>query len=532
MRNPLFIIILLFSSLLHAQALVFERNSDIEDFGLILNNRQFTKFQNEGLFLRDSALLNFNRDINYTFKDYFSYESLEITDSVKLKRSIALINYKSGKSRLIVNPLLNASVSNYGEGRLSTNSRGLVLRSNLFDKFNIEASVLENQRFLTRKDYNYSIENGVVPGLGFWKNYDSTGADYFLAQGAIYSNLYKRNRDLVHFSFGNFSQKFGMGIRSLYLGGNTPASMGMRLHTIIGGRVRYTNYFSQLNGFSALLGNILLPKKFIAAHRLGLVLGKKENFEIGLFEGVIHSRQGGAGGFDLDYLNPIIFYRSVESNLGSADNSLVGIDLTYRTRFGDLYSQFVLDEFKKSEILKSWWANKYALQLGYMHTHELKSNYGHVARVEMNVVKPYTYGHYNPLNNYAHYNQALAHPYGANFRELILKYTGLFPKLSNIWLTVNAMVLRQGIDSSATAVNWGGDIRRSNDTRPFDYGVKMLQGKRNDILSLSISLNKMIWHKFSANITYEYRSETRYVISNNYISLGLLYHLSPANPIL
>ena len=39
--------------------------------------------------------------------------------------------------------------------------------------------------------------------------------------------------------------------------------------------------------------------------------------------------------------------------------------------------------------------------------------------IEYNQVQPYTYGHRTILQNYSHMNQALAHPLGANFKELL-----------------------------------------------------------------------------------------------------------------
>lgn len=40
-------------------------------------------------------------------------------------------------------------------------------------------------------------------------------------------------------------------------------------------------------------------------------------------------------------------------------------------------------------------------------------------QTEFNQVQPYTYAHKMPSQNYAHYNQPLAHPLGANFRESV-----------------------------------------------------------------------------------------------------------------
>ena len=38
---------------------------------------------------------------------------------------------------------------------------------------------------------------------------------------------------------------------------------------------------------------------------------------------------------------------------------------------------------------------------------------------EFNYVRPYTYSHGSPQQSYTHYNQPLAHPLGANFKEAV-----------------------------------------------------------------------------------------------------------------
>src|SRR5690606_6397940 len=38
---------------------------------------------------------------------------------------------------------------------------------------------------------------------------------------------------------------------------------------------------------------------------------------------------------------------------------------------------------------------------------------------EYNTARPYTYAHFDPVSNYSNYGQPLAHPWGANFRELV-----------------------------------------------------------------------------------------------------------------
>ena len=78
----------------------------------------------------------------------------------------------------------------------------------------------------------------------------------------------------------------------------------------------------ELQSAPNLVGQIsLLRKKYAAMHHLDVNVTKWLN--IGLFEGVIFGRKDH---FEFGYLNPIIFYRSIEQQNGSYDNSVAGID--------------------------------------------------------------------------------------------------------------------------------------------------------------------------------------------------------------
>ena len=49
--------------------------------------------------------------------------------------------------------------------------------------------------------------------------------------------------------------------------------------------------------------------------------------------------------FELQYLNPVIFYRMVEQILGSPDNAMIGLNVSYdiKNRIR-VYGQLLLDE--------------------------------------------------------------------------------------------------------------------------------------------------------------------------------------------
>ena len=91
---------------------------------------------------------------------------------------------------------------------------------------------------------------------------------------------------------------------------------------------------------------------------------------------------------------------------------------------------------------------RYAGRVKYfLHT----PDYRHAAVVlaEWNQANPYTYAHKEPVQNYAHLNQPLAHPLGANFREFIIY--GSYRLAYRYYASGRFQVAMTGLDSSAAS---------------------------------------------------------------------------------
>lgn len=117
-----------------------------------------------------------------------------------------------------------------------------------------------------------------------------------------------------------------------------------------------------------------------------------DRLNIGLFETAISK---GDQGFDIGFMNPIIFYRSVEFNRGEdAGNALVGFTAKYKLKENiHLYSQLVVDEFSFGKIGNlGYWANKFGVQLGAKYFNAFKVD-NLFLQGEFNTVRPYTYSH-------------------------------------------------------------------------------------------------------------------------------------------
>jgi hypothetical protein len=242
-------------------------------------------------------------------------------------------------------------------------------------------------------------------------------------------------------------------------------------------KLNYQNIFAQMNADIPNFADAVFPKKYFAFHHLSVNLTK--NLNIGLFEAVMFGRGDSTqrAGFDLNYLNPIIFYRSVEQQIGSEDNALLGMDFKWNfLRHFSLYGQLMLDEFLLKEIRagNGWWANKQAGQLGMKYI-DVANIPNLDLQVEFNIARPYTYSHETPYTSYAHYNQPLAHPLGANFNELIgiLRYQ----PINRLQLTGKLIYAEYGSDTPGT--NWGGNVLLPYQSRVQEYGNEIGQGVTN-----------------------------------------------------
>jgi hypothetical protein len=230
---------------------------------------------------------------------------------------------------------------------------------------------------------------------------------------------YKLNKFIVA-DIGKGRHFIGNGYRSLLLSdGQTPYPY-LKIKTEFG-RVKYYNlYTTFLNPNQNNFGR----KKHSTIHFLDFAV--TDNIHFGVFESILWQSKSEEvnKGFEFAYLNPIIFYRPVEfSKHSSKGNALMGANFNATFNTTVIYGQAMLDDLNISRQKDSnddnyeegFFQNKFGFQIG------IKTKYQGVNLLaEYNQVQPYTYGHRTILQNYSHMNQALSHPLGANFKEVVL----------------------------------------------------------------------------------------------------------------
>lgn len=386
------------------------------------------------------------------------------------------------------------------------NTRGIQVRGLIDKKVGFYTFIGENQARFPAYVQDFVKEKGVVPGEGFWKDFGTNGYDFFTATGYVSFNVTKH----INFQFGHDRQFIGDGYRSMLMSDFSPPALYFKINTQVW-KLNYTNLFTQIfadayGKSGGSVSNTNFPKKYLVAHRLGINLGKHVN--VGVYEAVVFGREDSLGNnhFELSYLNPIIFYRSLEQQNGSLDNALIGLDAKWNfLHHFSMYGQLLLDEFKLDEVLarNGWWANKFAYQVGLKYIDVFGINNLDL-QVEHNEARPYTYSHRTIYSNYANYRQAVAHPMGANFKETIgiLRYQPI-PRLS---LTGKLIYATYGLDTLNS--NWGKDILKDYNTRQQEYNNKIGQGVASTLKFIDITATYQFKHNVFVDLKLISRQQT------------------------
>jgi hypothetical protein len=95
---------------------------------------------------------------------------------------------------------------------------------------------------------------------------------------------------------------------------------------------------------------------------------------------------------------------------------------------------------------------------------------------EFNAAKPYAYSHTTRITSYSNYNQPLAHPMGANFREMVGILSYSYKRFN-----FQGQLLRAtyGLDSAGT--NFGKDIFKGSGTMTAESGSTIGQGVKTNL---------------------------------------------------
>ena len=435
-----------------------------------------------------------------------------------------------------LNPILDLQVgkaTHSPNSQTYVNTRGINFRGGLGPQLNFTTTVFESQgRFAGYFNrYAESIrpaggDPAIIPGMGIAKRFKTDGYDFPLAE----ANLTFAPNKYIDLQLGYGRNFIGDGYRSLLESDGASPYPYFKINTNFW-KIKYTNTYMWLKDVRP---EVTLERtyatKYMANHYLSWNISNK--FNLGLFESVIWTNSNDRG-FDVNFVNPIIFYRSVEfASSARSGNAVLG--LTYKYKLNNqinTYGQFLLDEFSLGEVKKqdNSWKNKFGYQLGVKYYDAFHVD-NLLLQLEYNHVRPYVYSHSNPITNYAHNNQSIGHQWGGNFKEFlaIARYHNA-RYFGDAKITVGTRGL--DFDTAADSFNYGGNIYKDYDEkRPFDSGVKVGQGNKTAIFIADIQGGYLINPATNLKLfgSYIYRSfdpnmntATTFNQSTNWFTLGI-----------
>lgn len=522
---------------------------------LNLTPQFINKYSSSVYFLSDSSISKFHSAIQpYDFSDFdFAgnpYRS-EIRNIYYLDQvdSNAIQKYSSLKKIIrIIKPDISVEPL-FSNKFISENNIGLNIRYSSYHdltdtirKINSFAGEIKYNYYslCTFPDYikTYIDKTHMVPGQGY-----ANPVNWFYNYHEF--SFYAAKSVGKYFAFeGGFGKHFfGDGYRSLFLSDASYNYPYFQITTTIW-KIKYVNLFTNFKDITNGYDNwFKAENKYGAFHFLSWDATKRLN--LNFFEAIIWADRG----FDVNYMNPIIFYRPVEFSFGDAtnpnpDNAFMGFGTHYTIgKSHVLYGQLLIDDFVMSDVKAGFshmlhhhdstiqwgsWMNKQAFQLGYKYFNVAGIKYLNF-QTEYNYVRPYVYSQRDVIANYGNFNEPLADPLGANFWESVtfLKYT-----YKQWYFEIEYMHYLTGLDSNGT--HFGQDIYKStfdaylpneNNIPVKEFGNKVGQGIKTTVNYFSPKVSYLIYPRLNLRIELGYIYRTQQSVigtkNSNYIFFGI-----------
>jgi hypothetical protein len=466
------------------------------------SNKEYTSQLN--IPLSNSNYAKFDRSINlvgtnshtaskpYLYEDISVYYDFQKAIDTLAKDTKTFAGRKLWNERLVrvegkdywftIDPIFDFEVGKDFDADFSStynNTRGVSIQGGLGKKFSFYTSFFESQGRFAEYYNQYAIsikaadEAAIIPGRGIAKAFKEDGFDYPVAEAYLSYTPIK----FLNVQFGHGKNFIGDGYRSLFISDVASPHPFLKLNTTFW-KIKYTSTWMWLRDVrpEVTVDGAYMPK-YMATHFLSWNVSKRLN--IGLFESVIWDNANNRG-FDINYLNPIIFFRAIEFETGQdAGNALMGLSGKYKLNDNmNLYGQFILDEFSLSNMTagEESWTNKYGYQLGFKYYNAFKLR-NLMLQAEYNRVRPYTYSHNTVVLNYGNSNQSMAHLWGANFSEFVLIGRYHYKRwFGNVKMVMGTKGL--DFDEGTDYYSYGGNIYKDYNERPYDTGVKVGQGNK------------------------------------------------------
>jgi len=245
-----------------------------------------------------------------------------------------------------------------------------------------------------------------------------------------------------------------------------------------------------------------LPDKYISFHRFGAYFFNAR-LQLAISEMIIY----GDRGIEIAYLNPFLFFKSVEHSLRDRDKAMIALDMQVRPVRGiELYGDLLIDDLAFDKLGTNWFGNQFAFRLGGIATPVFAGIRNAALFLDYVRIQPYVYTHRIPMNSYEHGGFPIGNPLGPNSDSWMVRWEQLLSGRSEVEFYYKR--IRKGhnvTDEDGNLIrNVGGDIsqgHRADDSTE----VFFLDGNLENISIAGISLKYEFFHQFYFIAGYEYR---------------------------
>lgn len=423
----------------------------------------------------------------------------------------------------VVDPVLNYQLGHANDGtqRLFINTRGVRLRGQIDNTIGFYTFASDNQErdpFYVRSQV---WPRDALPGMAYYKDFNKhpDAYDYFDIRGGITF----RAGDKAHFQLAYDKFFIGDGYRTLFLSDFSAPMFFLRSTVKIAPKWSYTGALAQtvapFHSYFYQIHDTTRPLNYMLFHHLSWQAN--DWLQLGLFENSMLNTRGPQLLWEYNEL----YEKSLTANVGKTVRSSLGFDFKANAAKNvQLYGQLLFDDFTNGGMFTfgDEAKNKKAFQLGGKYVDAFGiANLN--LQAEYNTARPYTYTDKWNVNNYQHYNQPLAHPLGANFREIV--GVASYQPLSRLYLTGKLFYSVQGMDTSST-VNYGSNIFRPSQQDGFSH-LKTAGGPRSKQLMGSMLASYEVFENLFIDAYYTIRNQQTLDLPKNnvnYFTIGVRWN--------
>jgi len=387
-------------------------------------------------------------------------------------------------------------------------------------KFSFYGAGYHNRAVLPQYLTNYANNLGVVPGQTKNTSQGSTVTDWQYFTFLLSYTPVK----YINFTVGKDKTFIGDGYRSVLLS-DYASNYPFVKFTANVGNVRYMTMWAYMNN----PGSPPIPGTNDTRNKWGyfqyLDWNVSNRLSLGFFQNVMETTKdvnGQRRGFNVSLATPFAFLQPLSNIDNNPVKNLLGATIKYKVVDKTiLYGQFALGEFHAADIFSGNGSsvNKSGIQFGVRGADLFGvKNLNYLG--EFNTARPYTYQSYEQASSYSNYDEPLADPLGANYREWIgmLNYSiGRFDLQGQLNYAV------YGLDENG--LNYGKNVLELYTQPARQYGNVVAQGLHTNFYYAGGKVAYLLNPKYNLRVEVGaiYRDEKNSVFNNKtgMLTIGL-----------